>query len=83
MTQKLGGRRCITWELTLGGTNIAAGVVDENYKIIGAEKIKTGAHRPFNEIFDDIARAAGGRCGKGGASIKRTYRLWDSARPEL
>lgn len=56
--------------IDLGGTNIAAGVVDENYKIIGAEKIKTGAHRPFNEIFDDIARAAEGAVAKAGVDKK-------------
>ena len=41
----------------LGGTNIAVGVVDENYKIIGKGKIKTNAPRPAEEIFDDIAKA--------------------------
>ena len=41
----------------LGGTNIAVGVVDENYKIIGRGKVKTNAPRPAEEIFDDIAKA--------------------------
>ena len=41
----------------LGGTNIAVGVVDENYKIIGRGKMKTNAPRPAEEIFDDIAKA--------------------------
>lgn len=41
----------------LGGTNIAVGVVDENYKIIGRGKMKTNAPRPAVEIFDDIAAA--------------------------
>lgn len=40
----------------LGGTNIAVGVVDESYKIIGRGKIKTNASRPAEEIFDDIAK---------------------------
>ncbi len=44
--------------IDLGGTNIAAGVVDENYKIIGTGKVKTGAHRSSDEIADDMARAA-------------------------
>ena len=29
----------------LGGTNIATGVIDENYKIIGRGKVKTNAPR--------------------------------------
>lgn len=41
----------------LGGTNIAVGVVDENYKIIGRGKVKTRCPRPAAEIFDDIALA--------------------------
>ena len=41
----------------LGGTNIAVGVVDENYKIVGRGKVKTNAPRPADEIFDDIAKA--------------------------
>ena len=32
--------------IDLGGTNIATGVVDENYNIIGRGKVKTGAGRP-------------------------------------
>lgn len=41
----------------LGGTNIAVGVVDDNYKIIGKGKVKTNSPRPAEEIFDDIAKA--------------------------
>ncbi len=41
----------------LGGTNIAVGVVDEQYKIVGRGKVKTNAPRPAEEIFDDIAKA--------------------------
>ena len=43
--------------IDLGGTNIAVGVVDDNYKIIGEAKIKTNAPRPADEICDDIANA--------------------------
>ena len=43
----------------LGGTNIAVGVVDEEYKIIGKGKVKTNSPRPAEEIFDDIAKAIG------------------------
>lgn len=41
----------------LGGTNIAVGVVDDNYRIVGRGKVKTNAPRPAEEIFDDIAKA--------------------------
>ena len=43
--------------IDLGGTNIVAGVVDEDYKIIGKGKMKTGATRPAEEIADDMAKA--------------------------
>lgn len=43
--------------IDLGGTNIATGVVDENYNIIGRGKIKTGAGRKPDEIADDMAKA--------------------------
>ena len=41
----------------LGGTNIATGVIDENYKIIGRGKVKTRAPRPAEAIFDSIKEA--------------------------
>ena len=44
--------------IDLGGTNIAAGVVDENFKIIGSAKVKTNAPRPAEDIVDDMAKAA-------------------------
>ncbi len=44
--------------IDLGGTNIACGVVDENFKIIGEGKMKTNMPRPAEEIIDDMAKAA-------------------------
>ncbi len=41
----------------LGGTNIAAGAVDDNLKIIGRGKVKTNLPRPAAEIFADIKLA--------------------------
>lgn len=41
--------------IDLGGTNIAVGLVDENYKIILKDKVPTGASRPISEIMDDMA----------------------------
>ncbi len=40
----------------LGGTNIAVGVINESYEIIGKAKIKTNSSRPAQEIFDDIVK---------------------------
>ena len=36
--------------IDLGGTNIAVGVVDDNFKILGEGKVKTNAPRPADEI---------------------------------
>jgi len=44
--------------IDLGGTNIAAAVVDEDGVIYGRSKKKTNASRPYNEIFDDMAECA-------------------------
>ena len=43
--------------IDLGGTNIAVGIVDDEYNIVGRGKIKTRAPRPAEEICDDIAKA--------------------------
>lgn len=44
--------------IDLGGTNIVAGVVDENYKIIATAKRKTNTPRPAEEIVSDMAQVA-------------------------
>jgi glucokinase len=44
--------------IDLGGTNIVAGVVDENYNIISKASEKTNCPRPAKEIADDMAKAA-------------------------
>ena len=41
--------------IDLGGTNIAAGIVDENGRILQKKSVPTGASRPREEIIDDIA----------------------------
>lgn len=41
--------------IDLGGTNIVASVVDENYNIIATSKTPTNSPRSADEIFDDIA----------------------------
>lgn len=44
--------------IDLGGTNIVAGVVDENFKIIAKAKRKTASPRSAEKIADDMAAAA-------------------------
>ncbi|HPZ00588.1 MAG TPA: ROK family glucokinase [Clostridiales bacterium] len=44
--------------IDLGGTNIAAGVVDENHKIIASASVKANCPRPAEEIADSIAEVA-------------------------
>lgn len=41
--------------IDLGGTNIVAAVVDDNYRIIATSKTPTNSPRSADEIFDDIA----------------------------
>ena len=41
--------------IDLGGTNISAGLVDENYRIILKKSRKTNIPRPETEICDDMA----------------------------
>ncbi|MGI5906648.1 MAG: ROK family protein [Candidatus Pararuminococcus gallinarum] len=44
--------------IDLGGTNIAVGVVNEDYQIVGRAKLKTNVPRPAEEVFDDMVKAA-------------------------
>ncbi len=41
--------------IDLGGTNIAAGIVNEDFKIIAKDSVPTNADRPAEEIAADIA----------------------------
>lgn len=43
--------------IDLGGTNIAVGVVDEEYNIVGRGKMKTALPRSAKEIFADMVTA--------------------------
>lgn len=44
--------------IDLGGTNIACGVVNENFEIVGTGKLETRCPRPAEEIVDDMAKAS-------------------------
>lgn len=41
--------------IDLGGTNIAIGLVNEEFKIVLKDKVPTGASRPTSDIMDDMA----------------------------
>ena len=53
----------------LGGTNIAVGLVGENYEITAKRSLPTGAHRASEAIVDDIARLCFDVCREGGIDI--------------
>ncbi len=55
--------------IDLGGTNIVAGVVDENYKIVATSKVKTNCPRPSEEIIDDMAKVALDAIAKAGLTV--------------
>ena len=52
--------------IDLGGTNIAAGIVNENFEIICKDSIPTGAQRPAAEIAADMAALCHTVCEKAG-----------------
>ncbi len=43
--------------IDIGGTNIACGIVDDNYEIVARSKVKTNAPRPYAEILEDIKQS--------------------------
>lgn len=55
--------------IDLGGTNIVAGVVDENYNIIAKASTKTNRPRPEKAIADDMAKMAVQACANANISI--------------
>lgn len=56
--------------IDLGGTNIVAGIVDDNYKIIATAKCKTATPRPAEEIVEDMANVAKKAIEKAGINIE-------------
>lgn len=55
--------------IDLGGTNIVAGLVDEEYKIVAKASCKTNVPRPESSICDSMAEVALKACEKAGVSI--------------
>ena len=44
--------------IDLGGTNIAAGLVDEDYRLLAKDSVRTRAQCPWLEIVADMATLA-------------------------
>ena len=53
----------------LGGTNIAVGVINEDYEIIARAGTKTNIPRPADEIFADIVKCAKEAVAKAGVEM--------------
>ena len=55
--------------IDLGGTNIAAGIVNEEFKIIAKDSIPTDSARPAEEIAADIAAVCKKVCARAGIDM--------------
>lgn len=55
--------------IDLGGTNIAAGLVDENYKIVRKDSVETKAQREADEIVKDMAALCQKLCDDEGITV--------------
>ena len=53
----------------LGGTNIAVGLINDNYEIIARSNAKTNIPRPAEEIFADIVKCAKDVVAKAGVAL--------------
>ena len=50
-----GGERMYRIGIDLGGTNIAAGLVDDGMRILDVVSVKTNAPRPVEDLLEDMA----------------------------
>lgn len=65
----------VTIGIDLGGTNIAAGIVNENGKIIGHAQRRTLAKRPYQEIIRDMAEASLEALKKSGKALEDVHSI--------
>ena len=54
--------------IDIGGTNIACGIIDDDFNIVARAKVKTNAPRPYAEILDDIKKSVRLACEELGIS---------------
>lgn len=59
--------------IDLGGTNIAVGIVDDAFKIVGRANAPTGAFRPEEQIADDIAATVREALGDAGITMEQAH----------
>lgn len=59
--------------IDLGGTNIAAGIVDDQYRILVRETVETKAPRPVEELVGDIAALCRRLVARQGLAIKEIH----------
>lgn len=59
--------------IDLGGTNIVAAVVNDEYEMVGKAKIPTATPRSAEEIFDDIAKVCKEAMAQAGVTIKDIF----------
>ena len=59
--------------IDLGGTNIAVGIVDENYKIVKKGSCPTLAQRPAEEIVRDMVTLCKRLCEETGSDIRDSH----------
>ena len=59
--------------IDLGGTNIVAAVVNDEYEMVGKAKTPTATPRSSEEIFDDIVKVCKEAMAQAGVTIKDIY----------
>lgn len=59
--------------IDLGGTNIVAAVVNDEYEMVGKAKNPTATPRSADEIFDDIAKVCKEAMAQAGVTIKDIF----------
>lgn len=59
--------------IDLGGTNIVAAVVNDEYEMVGKAKTPTATPRSAEEIFDDIAKVCKEAMAQAGVTIKDIF----------
>lgn len=59
--------------IDLGGTNIVAAVVNDEYEMVGKAKTPTATPRSADEIFDDIAKVCKEAMAQAGVTIKDIF----------
>lgn len=61
--------------IDIGGTNIACGIVDDDFNIVARAKVKTNAPRPYAEILEDIKKSVRLACEELGISPSEAHSI--------